>query len=434
MNKLPYIKIEQKENVFFITKMNVKDLINLVTFHYRHHKQLDISKEEVEKEKKYFEKLEEKNIKIEEDEKGIQRRLDLKRIQEIKEYYTNSKDKLFPTSVILSTEMDDEILHEYMKDEIGYFDLNDFKFKLRIIDGQHRIAGLFFLNEQDLIDLDLNIPAILIINTTVPKEAELFSIINGKQKTVSKSLIYDLQSEIGEDNTDNIYKYHTICKTFNDDRQSPLYKQIKLLGIGDGAISQAFFIDSLSESLKSYPFFNLMNMQKLFNLLFFYFKAYQNVFPDDWTVPVDLDKFREIELKERSIFILKDRKSQLLKTNGFGAIIKAFPFICFYIIENELKEDTKKKLNNLDEVTIKQIFKKDSENELKIQFKEEINNILEKIQTKDYLEVIQKLKDKIDWTKVNGTGKSAQTDFFKNIILCGKIDSNKMSKIMSNYE
>ena len=398
--------------------------MKLVTFHYRHHKKINKSESEIKQEKLYFKKLNDNNINLQEDDKGIQRRLDIKRIKEIEDYYKKSKDTLFPTSVILSTDLEDEVLGKYINNEIGYFDLNDFTVKFRIIDGQHRLGGLIFAEENN-IDLNLSIPVILIINTTVPKEAELFSIINGKQKTVNKSLIYDLQSEIGEKETDNIYKYHTLCKTFNNEKNSPLYKQIKLLGNGTGAISQAFFIDSLTESLKSYHYLNLMEMQNLFNILYYYIKSYQQTFPEDWPVPENINNLEKVDLEEYSKSILSTRKSQLVKTNGYGALIKAFPHICREIISNRLEVNLLLKLENMKGDDLKNNFKKGSSTEIKTLLQNKIISIFKTITIQDFLFIVSKLKGKIDWTKVNGTGKSAQKDFYEDIIDFSEIRTNK---------
>ena len=104
--------------------------------------------------------------------------------------------------------------------------------------------------------------------------------------------------------------------------------------------------------------------------MFYYFKAFQNVFPEDWPVPINFSNSQELD--SHSQFVLKQRKSQLVKTNGFGAILRAFP--------------TVNKLANNDE--------------------------------KDYLRIVQRLNGKIQWipTGTTGTGKAFQDSLFREII------------------
>jgi hypothetical protein len=116
--------------------------------------------------------------------------------------------------------------------------------------------------------------------------------------------------------------FHEMCQKFYTDKESPLYRQIKMLGIGSGAISQAFFIEYGHQAVKSAGL-DINQLQKCYEQLFYYFKVFQSVFPDDWPVP---EKFGTVhELEKHASLVLKERKSQLVKTNGFGAILRVFP-------------------------------------------------------------------------------------------------------------
>ncbi len=120
--------------------------------------------------------------------------------------------------------------------------------KFTIIDGQHRLAGLF-LADESIVD-DIELAAGLLFNASVSTAAKLFSDINGKQKAVSRSLIYDLYEQMDQPEIKEFKLYHEMCQKFYTDKDSPLYRQIKMLGIGSGAISQAFFIEYSREAIK----------------------------------------------------------------------------------------------------------------------------------------------------------------------------------------
>ena len=98
-----------------------------------------------------------------------------------------------------------------------------------------------------------------------------------------------------------------------------------MLGIGNGAISQSFFANALKKAFKELNF-DYENLQNMYTSLFYYFSAYQRIFPNYWPVLentfVDYSTFKEYSEK-----VLKTDKSQLLKTNGFGAIMYLFPFL-----------------------------------------------------------------------------------------------------------
>ncbi len=64
-------------------------------------------------------------------------------------------------------------------------------------------------------------------------------------------------------------------------------------------------------------------LQKCYEQLFYYFRVFQTVFPEDWPVPKQFEDIRKLE--EHAAFVLKERRSQLVKTNGFGAILRVFP-------------------------------------------------------------------------------------------------------------
>lgn len=362
----PYIKINQHNETFFICKFKISELKKLVTFHFRHDGSKNFNQNDVQE---YINKLRKKGLELESVDEGIQRRLEIKRINEIKDYLENNKNIIFPTTVILSCNIDIEsnFYTKYLTEtsnDVGSFEFDSNIHSFRIIDGQHRLAGMFI--SEDLNVTDLEISATILFNIDLPTEAKLFADINGKQKSVNKSLVYDLYEEIGETEVDHIYKYHNICKNLNNEPSSPLYQQIKMLGTGKGAISQSFFIDYLRLIDKN----NLMieTPQNLYEQLFLYFKAFQIVFPEDWPL-ID-----NIENRNRHPdYVLKTKKSQIVKTNGFGAILMLFPKV--YAYKNK---------------TFSQ-----------------------------YKEIISKLQGQIDWLTAEGTGKQYQNKYL-----------NKMEKIL----
>jgi DGQHR domain-containing protein len=371
MIRIPYIKIRQRNEVFFVTKFRSDVLLNYTDFHYREPYTKFQDSNDQTKTAEYIEKIKRQGINLQSNEEGIQRRLQYERIKNISEYLNTDETNFLPNSFLLSANLDedDSFFDNYLKyenEEIGYFEFPD-SIRFSIIDGQHRLAGISLMDSEFQAKMELTV--ILLFNVSIPTAAKLFSDINGKQKAVNKSLIYDLQDLIGREYQNEISKYHSICESFYTSKSSPLYKQIKMLGVGSGAISQAFFIDYTMENVNRIDDLKQSDIQSIYDQLFYFFKSFQKTFPDDWPVPLTFEN--DDELENYSIKVLKEKKSQLVKTNGFGAILRLFP----------------------------DIYKKSEKD------------------YKSYLEIIGKLKGQIKWTNdgTMGTGKGYQDKLLREM-------------------
>ncbi|WML48494.1 DGQHR domain-containing protein [Neobacillus sp. PS3-34] len=321
MYKIPYIRIKQRSETFFVSKINVSEISHRIDFHFRDPYSENENVNDVFTYNKYVEELKKQGIHVSRSEDGIQRRLQLNRIKDIENYLISDESNFFPSSILLSIDVSDldsfdEEYVKYEESEMGYFSLPE-NVRFTIIDGQHRLAGLL---SAERVVKEFELPAVILFNVSRSTAAKLFSDINGKQKPVNRSLVYDLYSEIDTFKPEELKMYNQICQKFYSDPKSPLYKQIKMLGIGEGAISQAFFIDYCITSIK---YTDLNDIQDIYSQLFYYFKAFQYVFPEDW--PVKEDFLDNEDLMEYSRYVLKVRNSQLVKTNGFGAIMQLFP-------------------------------------------------------------------------------------------------------------
>lgn len=372
--KVPYIKIKQRSEVFYLAKFKASTLINAINFHFREPYSDFQSDAVLIKNEKYLADIKKKGIDIVATEEGIQRRLQIDRINGVKSYLQNDETNFLPNTVLISADIsrNEDLETQVIKAEsttFGEFSFPD-DFYFSIIDGQHRLGGMSLLDDK-LLD-EFEIPAIILFNVSTETAAKLFADINGKQKAVNKSLIYDLYSEVDTDNFKEIKKYHAICDLLYKSSKSPLYRQIKMLGVGSGSISQAFFIDYVKENIQKTELKNF-DVQELFNHLFYYFKAYQSTFPSDWPVPEIF--LNNEELEKYADEVLKVRKSQLVKTNGFGAIVRAFPRI--YSLSKTYN---------------------------------------------DYKDLVAKQKGKVSWIskEVTGTGKALQNKILNDILDCYK--------------
>jgi DGQHR domain-containing protein len=168
---------------------------------------------------------------------GIQRELSKARVKELKQY-VRTVDASFPTSVILAIDP-----------QHARYDQKNRRMKVdrsanvaKIIDGQHRIAGL---EEYDGPKFELNVT--IFVDMDLEDQALLFATINLKQTRVSKSLAYDLFEFATSRSPQKTC--HNIAKLLNSKDGSPFYRKIKILGTATGepdeTLTQAGFVDVL---------------------------------------------------------------------------------------------------------------------------------------------------------------------------------------------
>jgi DGQHR domain-containing protein len=176
---------------------------------------------------------------------GIQRPLSKPRVKELTEY-VRTVDASFPTSVILA-----------INPQYATYDRKNHTMKInrsqnvaKIIDGQHRIAGLETYNGPEF---ELNVT--IFVDMDLEDQALLFATINLKQTRVSKSLAYDL-FEFATNRSPQ-KTCHNIAKLLNSKEESPFKRKIKILGTATGepneTLTQAGFVDVLMGYISTNP-------------------------------------------------------------------------------------------------------------------------------------------------------------------------------------
>lgn len=124
---------------------------------------------------------------------GIQRPLDKKRVSQLANY-VNFVDATFPTACILAIDSDYADFDEEKSELIirNYREGDDkpsraIRHIARVLDGQHRIAGLRNF-QGDFFE----VPVVFFVGADISEQANIFSTVNLEQNRVGKSLAYDL--------------------------------------------------------------------------------------------------------------------------------------------------------------------------------------------------------------------------------------------------
>nr|WP_315528890.1 DGQHR domain-containing protein [Carnobacterium maltaromaticum] len=271
MIEFKYIKISQPVGKFYLGKMKVSE-IDKISF---------------------------SNERTPYNSEGIQRKLDDNRINQISKYASMS-DAIFPTAIVLS--VPSNMVKINSGDNVMEFVEN--KYLCSIIDGQHRIRGIVASGREE----DFEVPVVVVFDTSLQTDAEIFSVINGNQKPVSKSLVYDLYGLSKKRTLQKVA--HEIVKTLNTEFDSLLKGRVKMLGIKDetsplAEVSQSTMVDGLI-NLMSKNIEEDNNILKMGGIPQKYFDDEKRKFV-----------FREWFIEEQDAIILK------ILRNYFNAWVKA---------------------------------------------------------------------------------------------------------------
>lgn len=189
---------------------------------------------------------------------GIQRPLARDRVRDLQDY-VNYADASFPTSIIVAINDVEYIKYDSTKGRLTVSNFREYddspsttiRSLGRVIDGQHRIAGL-----ESFTGSEFDVPVTIFIGSDVSDQAHIFSTVNLEQTKVSKSLVYDLY-ELARTRSPQ-RTCHSITVTLDRDDSSALYKRVKRLGIATVGrdfepISQATFVEGLLDHITRDP-------------------------------------------------------------------------------------------------------------------------------------------------------------------------------------
>ena len=275
---------------------------------------------------------------------GINRRLSKQRVRQLQSY-VNTHDATFPTSIILAIESNNAaydqktgVLHLIPSEEKNLREIG------KIIDGQHRIAGLDGIGKN--IDFELGVA--IFVGSDIATQANIFATVNLAQTKVNRSLAYDLLDY--EKKRSPQKSAHHIAVALDQIENSPFHHRIKRLGTATEGrkgetITQAVVVAMLLNMISHDPakdrdtFFRRHGIRKPsqqellklpFRGLFFaakeeditkillsYFKAVKKRWPNSWD---DLNR----------------KGNTLPKTNGFRALMRFLKLVYLYVVDKDI--------------------------------------------------------------------------------------------------
>src|SRR3954453_24043583 len=174
-------------------------------------------------------------------DQAYQRQIIRRKIDELVQYYEQCRQARdlpsIPGAVIISC---DEKLSFQAADgdsRVGILKVPEREGILRAIDGQHRLLALHADIER-FRDEAFAVPAIIFDRLPEDHVVQMFVTINAKHTRLNASHLVSLSGrQLYRDEA--LATGHDIVRALNDREDSPLYDEIKLLGVGRGRVAQA---------------------------------------------------------------------------------------------------------------------------------------------------------------------------------------------------
>jgi len=174
-------------------------------------------------------------------EKAYQRQIIRRKIDELVQYYEQCRQARdlpsIPGAVIISC--DERLTFQPSSEDarVGILKVPEREGILRAIDGQHRLLALHadidrFRGEE------FSVPAIVFDRVPEDHIVQMFVTINAKHTRLNPSHLVSLSGrQLYSD--ESLATGHDVVRALNDREDSPLYNEIKLLGVGRGKVAQA---------------------------------------------------------------------------------------------------------------------------------------------------------------------------------------------------
>jgi DGQHR domain-containing protein len=212
----------------------------------------------------------------------VQRILNTRRIASVKNFTIEVGD--FPGSVILNWISNENPI---IRDN-NFLTVRDEPFSAQIIDGQHRVAGIKAAIEEKSEIASLEIPVAIYENLSTRECADIFLSINTEQKTVPRSLVFDLYGVASEPVVDPAaVRARDIALSLNEEEKSPYFDQIKLPGAptrkGGIALSTAVMaLKPLVEERGSFEQIGVSELELQKQIILNFFQALKNRYGELW--------------------------------------------------------------------------------------------------------------------------------------------------------
>jgi DNA sulfur modification protein DndB len=330
--KAPFIKVDQSDQSFFLTKLTAGILAEITYASVRGQ---------------------------DEEEGAVQRILNTRRISSIADFATSVGH--FPNSIVLNWISSSKKIA--VKD--GNLEIPVVARSAQLIDGQHRVEGLRAAMEKEPSIRNLEIPVAIYQNLSTAQCANIFLSINTEQKPVPRSLVYDLYGIADAELVDAAaVRARDIAIALNEDEDSPYSSIIKFPGSprSRGGIALSTVVTALKPLVDLKGDFeqrNIFDLETQKKIVKNFFSAISEAYGEHWYETNNAFSYAAgfiggaEFLKTKMLAYCQDRKSFTQKTIKSALNISANDLI----LQDELKGRSGKESAKVVEERLTEFFK-----------------------------------------------------------------------------
>jgi DGQHR domain-containing protein len=218
-------QVKQKEGRFYFIAYKAGDLLDRVRFTSRYY----YEGERIEAETGGEDEVARFIAGIEKNEKAFQRQLNRQKVRQIVNFYeTAVSQPLIPGTILLFT--DEELRFEPMGSFEAVGNLGEPHSKYLVIDGQHRLAALYFFEQKHPDQIDrVEVPCVLFDGKSGDFATEMFVIINSTHTKINKSHLVDLYEKVSWETPEKKFAARIVNHLY-ETADSPLRYRINRLG------------------------------------------------------------------------------------------------------------------------------------------------------------------------------------------------------------
>lgn len=218
-------RIRQKEGMFYFIAYKAADLLDQVKFTSRYY----FEGERIEAEAPGDDEVARFITGIEKSEKAFQRLLNRRKISQIVNFYETAVGQpVIPGTILLFT--DDHLRFRTIESFDGVGHLSEPQDKFLIIDGQHRLAALYFFRQRHPEQINqVEVPCMVFDAKSADFATEMFVIINSTHTRINKSHLVDLYERVSWESPEKKFAAK-IANHLYEEPDSPLRYRINRLG------------------------------------------------------------------------------------------------------------------------------------------------------------------------------------------------------------
>jgi DGQHR domain-containing protein len=218
-------RVLQKEGAFYFIAYKASELLDKVSFSSRYY----FEGEQIEADAPGDDEVARFIAGIEKSEKSFQRLLNRRKIGQIVNFYeTAVSQPLIPGTILLFTDETLRFRRSDSSESVGF--LSEPSGNYLIIDGQHRLAALYFFRQKYPEQIDrIEVPCVLFDGKSADFATEMFVVINSTHTRINKSHLVDLYERVSWETPEKKFAAKLVNLLYGES-DSPLRYRINRLG------------------------------------------------------------------------------------------------------------------------------------------------------------------------------------------------------------